>query len=178
MIDIKVNLTNFHQQMKASASVINAGSREGLLEVLTLLETSIKQDIPVASGTAKKSIHKIMKHAKNGWLGTVTAIGTAHGYITYIEEGRLPGGFPPPDKIRKWLMITARGRAFVRSIAASYNLTEARALRAATFLKSRAIARFGTRGKRVFAKALRRHRGKIEPRIRNAIRRRLAKVKS
>lgn len=177
MIEVKVNLTGFNKQMNESIKAIDAGAKEGLQEVVDLMAKDVQRNIPVAFGTARNSIRGIVRKVRNAWLGLVTSIGVARQYITYVEHGRLPGGYPPFEKIRKWLQITAKGRAFVNAIASKYSIAGEHALRAATFLKSRAIASQGTRGTKVFETALRRHRSKIEPRIRNAIRRRLAKVR-
>lgn len=60
-------------------------------------------------------------------------------YWKYVEEGRGPGKFPPPDKIKNWIQVNHILPRPINGITPNENQL--------TFLISRKIAREGTKGK-------------------------------
>lgn len=113
-----------------------------------LVERELRLVTPI--GATSKLLGGIRSDSNE--VGCRTFIGgEASKYADFVEHGRGPGGYPPPDKIRAWLSISPKGKRFVNAIAADYGLTGEAALRSATFLKSRGIAQRGTPAQNIFS---------------------------
>ena len=96
-------------------------------------------------------LSKVQWKVVSPFHGVVGSHPVSSKYALVVEVGRKPGKFPPPEPIRRWLQITDKGKAFVATITAAYKIKKKEtALRSATFLKSRGIARQGTKGAFMF----------------------------
>lgn len=134
--------------------IINAELRHGM--ELTVLdgerEIAVKTPVGV-TGHTRQGIHGRVIDPLHGEIGIQ---GPASRYGDFVESGRRPGKFPPPDPISLWLRRTAKGRAFVAAVKERYGIkTDSAALKQATFLKQRGIARRGTPGAFMFKESLR-----------------------
>lgn len=135
-------------------AVINREFRRAMTKSVIYAESQIAGLTPV--GATAQLRQGIAGEVKTPFLGIVGVAGSAGKYSDIVEVGRRPGRFPPPDAIEFWLRRSNKGKAFVASVAATYDLNPERALKSATYLKSRGIARRGTRGQRMFEKGTKR----------------------
>jgi hypothetical protein len=127
-----------------------AGSR-AMRNAVLYLEGEVAKRTPVGvSGQLRQGIRGVVR---NPTLGVVGATGPGAVYADIREFGRRPGKMPPPAALENWIRLTDRGRVFLKSIAAKYNLPPQRALKVAAFLKARAIGRRGYKGAFMFQKA-------------------------
>jgi hypothetical protein len=101
-------------------------------------------DDAVASGLTLKSI-EIGEVERQGDRMSISVgpRGDRADIAAFIELGRGPGGFPPPDVIREWLLAR-------KIISAT---TPEREVRMITYLVGRSIAKFGVEPRFIFEKA-------------------------
>lgn len=166
MIRIKTKTSGAGFDGVATRKITEKEYRRAMFKSVTLGETTIAGLAPV--GATAHLRQGIVGKVKSPFQGVVGIAGPASKYGDIRERGRRPGRFPPPDAIEYWLQRSNRGKAFVASIAADYDLKPAAALKAATFLKSRGIARHGYRGAWMFKKGEKRIRPKVLKFFRNA----------
>lgn len=154
----KVTVTAPDRGKDFEARLRVAGSR-AMRNAVLFLEGEVAKRTPVGvSGQLRQGIRGVVR---NPTLGVVGATGPGAFYADIREFGRRPGKMPPPAALENWIRLTARGRVFLNAIAAKYNLPPQRALKAAAFLKARAIGRRGYRGAFMFQKAEKAARNKV-----------------
>ena len=133
-------------------------AREAMAEITGMLMREVITRTPIgASGNLKGSIFTEIKGENPSVLRGVVA--SRVPYAGYVEFGRRAGGGMPPwregSPLYWWVVrnLESRGGDF-ESVA---------------FLVARAIARRGTRGRRMFARALEENQRRIEERIRELL---------
>jgi len=144
--------------------------RKTKIAVLMQLTNDIADKTPVGvSGQLRAGVD----WKEEGWnKGRVYEKGPGARYVEVVEKGRRKNKkFPPPDAIKLWLRRTDKGRAFVAQIREKYNLTASKALDRATFLKSRAIARFGTKPVKMWEKMFKKRKRWIKRKFLKAVER-------
>ena len=138
--------------MKADVSRL---AREAMAGITEMLRREVITRTPVgASGNLRGSIFTEIKGANPGALRGVIA--SRAPYAGYVEFGRRPGGAMPP-----WREGSPLYRWVVRNLGPPDGSIER-----VSFLVARAIARRGTRGRRMFARAFEENQGRIDKRIR------------
>jgi hypothetical protein len=164
MFQIKVNLSGKILEGRAGPE-LDRRLKATLQKTVTFLDEEVTREMPVGvTGEARAGVSTKI----DGLTGTVYEKGPAAMYVEVLEKGRTPGKkFPPPDAIRLWLERTDKGKLFVRSVKEKYFAQHAakakrnktakesldkRILDTATFLKSRAIAKYGTPAIKMFEK--------------------------
>lgn len=133
-------------------------AREAMAEVTGMLGREVMTRTPVgASGNLRGSIFTEIKGEGQGTIRGVVA--SRADYADHVEFGRRPGGRMPP-----WQEGSPLYRWVVRNLESRNGDFESVA-----FLVARATARRGTRGRRMFARALEENRSRIEGRIRELL---------
>ena len=132
--------------------VINDEFKKAMLESVTFGESQIAPKTPVGvTGHTRQGVFGKVIDPRHGEIGIQ---GPGGRYGEFVESGRRPGKFPPAAAIELWLRRTDKGRRFVASVKAQYEIEDnAAALKQATFLKQKGIARRGTRGAFMFKKS-------------------------
>ncbi|MCY3824870.1 MAG: HK97 gp10 family phage protein [Nitrospinae bacterium] len=133
-------------------------AREAMAEVTEMLRREVVVRTPVgASGNLKGSIFTEIKGEGRGAIRGVVA--SRADYADHVEFGRRPGGAMPP-----WREGSPLYRWVVRNLESRSGEFESVA-----FLVARAIARRGTRGRRMFARSFEENQRRIEGRIRELL---------
>ncbi|MDE0331596.1 MAG: HK97 gp10 family phage protein [Nitrospinae bacterium] len=129
-------------------------AREAMGEITEMLRREVITRTPVgASGNLRGSIFPTIRGDIPGELRGVVA--SRVPYARYVEFGRRPGGGMPP-----WREGSSLYRWVVRNLESLDGDFESVA-----FLVARAIARRGSRGRRMFERALEENQSWIEGRI-------------
>ncbi len=133
-------------------------AREAMAEITGMLMREVMTQTPIgASGNLRGSIFTEIKGEGRGAFRGVVA--SRVPYAGYVEFGRRAGGGMPPwregSPLYRWVVrnLESRGGDF-ESVA---------------FLVARAVARRGTRGRRMFARALEENQRRIDGRIRELL---------
>lgn len=150
MIRFKTKVTGPLFDGKA-VGIMRREYRKALMANLINVEMAVARITPAGvTGLLRMGIKgKILSDIR----GVVASSGPSSKYAPIVEHGRGPGKFPPPDAISLWLKRTAKGKVFVQAIQTRYGIkNESTALKAATYLKSRGIAKQGTPAQKMFAK--------------------------
>jgi len=153
-----------------AAAELRKTIRRTKIAVLMQLASEVANKTPVGvSGQLRAGVD----WKEEGWnKGRVYEKGPGQRYVEVVEKGRgKDKKFPPPDEIKLWLRRTDKGRAYVARIKEKYNLTTDKALNSATFLKSRAIARFGTKPIKMWQKTFRKRKSWIKKQFLDAVKR-------
>lgn len=151
-----------------AAAELRGTIRKTKIAVLKQLAGDVANKTPVGvSGQLRAGVD----WREEGWnKGRVYEKGPGARYVEVVEKGRGKNKkFPPPDTIRLWLRRTDRGKAYIARIKEKYNLKPDKALESATFLKSRAIAKFGTKPIRMWQKTFRKRKEWIRHKFVGAI---------
>lgn len=126
--------------------------------VTNQLESDVARKTPVATGALRAGVTNEVKISGNV-EGRVFVKGPAKRYAEVVEFGRRPGQrWPPPAPIRRWLRFSGKGKAFIRSVKAQYNLSDEKALERATYLKQRGIGVYGIKEKLMFKRAFKKRK--------------------
>lgn len=152
MLRITVTSSGVRSEAEIRA-VIEREFRRAMTEVVTLGEAEVARRTPVGvTGHARQGI---VGKVLSAFLGVIGVQGPAAKYTPFLEPGRKPGKFPPFAAIELWVKRTDKGKRLIAWVKRTYKVkNNAQALKQATFLKARAIARRGTRGAFMFKKAL------------------------
>ncbi len=78
--------------------IVNGLNIIGRLYIETLIKNLLLLD-KVASGRLLKSLDFFVVETLNGCLLTIVY----DQHMIYVDQGRRPGKFPPPDAIKKWM---------------------------------------------------------------------------
>lgn len=133
-------------------------AREAMADVTGMLGREVMTRTPVgASGNLRGSIFTEIKGEGRGAIRGVVV--SRVPYAGHVEFGRRAGGAMPP-----WREGTPLYRWVVRNLESRNGEFESVA-----FLVARAIARRGTRGRRMFARAFEENQRRIEGRIRELL---------
>lgn len=133
-------------------------AREAMTEITGMLRSEVITRTPVgASGSLRGSIFTEIKGEGRGAIRGVVA--SRADYADHVEFGRRPGGAMPP-----WREGSLLYRWVVRNLESRNGDFESVA-----FLVARATARRGTRGRRMFARALEGNQRRIDGRIRELL---------
>jgi hypothetical protein len=109
--------------------------RAGMGEATTYLKGLVQVETPVDEGILRGGIFTDIRGEGIGIHGIVAPGGGSRDYAAVVENGRRPGArMPPPQALRNWL----RHHGLPESMA---------------FVVARSIARKGTKGAHMFAKA-------------------------
>jgi hypothetical protein len=134
-------------------TVIEREFHRAMTEIVLFGESEIAKNTPVGvTGHARQGvIGKVL----SPFLGIIGFHGSAAKYGRFVEHGRKRGKFPPFAAIELWVKRTEEGKRLIAWVKRTYKIkNNAQALKQATFLKARAIARRGTRGAFMFKKAV------------------------
>ena len=146
--NIKVKLSGKVLEGKASAGLKSA-VQKSITAIMMQMRNEVAQKVPVGvSGQASMGVtYKI-----EAWhRGRIFEKDPGSKYIEVLEKGRRKNkGFPPPEPIKLWLRRTDKGKAYVAKVKEKYGLTYDKALLRATYMKSRAIALYGTPALKMF----------------------------
>ncbi len=134
-------------------SFVEREFRRAMTAIVDLGKIEIARNTPV--GATRKLLSGLYGKVISPTRVEFGVKGTAGRYVDFAESGRKPGKFPPLAAIELWVKRTDKGKRLMAAVKRSYNIkNDAQALKQATFLKARAIARRGTRGAFMFKKAL------------------------
>lgn len=112
---------------------------EFLKNALTL---NLLSDGSNASGTLANSLEYLVE-SDNGNFSVSIRL---EDYWKYLNDGRGPGKFPPPDKIKQWITV--------KPVVPEVRNGRVPTVEELTFLISRKIAREGTQGTHFFDRAV------------------------
>lgn len=134
-------------------AVVEREFHRAMTEIVLFGESEVARNTPVGvSGHARQGI---VGKVLSAFIGVIGFQGPAAKYGPFVETGRKPGKFPPFAAIELWVKRTDKGKRLIAWVKRTYKIkNNAQALKQATFLKARAIARRGTRGAFMFKKAL------------------------
>ena len=133
-------------------------AREAMAEITGMLGREVVMRTPVGvSGNLRGSVFTETRGEGRGAFRGVVA--SRVPYAGYVEFGRRPGGAMPP-----WREGSPLYRWVVRNLESRNGDFESVA-----FLVARAIARRGTRGRRMFTRALEDNQRRVDGRIRELL---------
>ena len=167
-ITIKLSGPLFDGQAKVQ---LHRAIKTDLQKIGFQLENEVASNTPEGeTGQARRGVTHSVKNTAAGMRLDIYESGPAKSYIEVVEQGRRPNKRkPPPEPIERWLRFSSKGRRFVREIASKYNLSPEKALQRATFLKVRAIGKYGIKAVHMYSNVFKKRRAFAENKIKATI---------
>ena len=156
-IRIRVDFPDSIGRMQNAQPIVRDVLRRRMRQSVLWFARDVEINTPVDRGFTKAST---ASSVRGGVSGTVQGVVSQGGAARYLEDGT-PPHFPPVAELERWAqrVIGQRGLGFVIARSIAKRGTSMNAMR-----------RLGTRGYRMFARALEKNEGRIREHLRDGAR--------